>query len=485
MSTYQAPDEKAFVDTLGRDTSEETLRPLASEAEISRVLRKMDWYILPFVSLLYLSSFLDRANIGNAKIAGMSADAHLDGFKYNIIAAVFFVTYAFSEIPSNIALKLVRPSRWIPSIMVAWGIVMTLMCLCNTYEGLLIARIFLGLTEGGLFPGITFYLSLWYRRRDVAGRIAIFVAASTIAGAFGGLLAYAIEMMDGIAGLHGWQWIFCIEGIATVVIAFASYFYMQDYPETAKFLTETERETVCRMLKDDCLGLATHYDRKFVWQAMTDYNTYLHMGIYIGLLIPLYAVALFAPTIVKELGYTAANAQLLTVPIFVAGCIATIFIGILSDRYNLRGPFLIGTSATSLIGFLVSYTQDTPGAGYVGAVLATMVYPTIALELAWAGASAGGDVRKGVTLAMVIGMGNLGGVCSSFTYLSPDRFYIGHFIAMGSLGFSIILSTFAMWNFNRINKEKEALCRREGIDDSRRDEFKEMGSESPLFRYTI
>ncbi|KAF9467417.1 major facilitator superfamily domain-containing protein [Collybia nuda] len=451
MSTYEIPDEKASADTLDKGVNGGDTKTPVSEAEISRVLRKMDWHILPFVSLLYLSSFLDRANIGNAKIAGMSVDAHLDGLKYNIIAAVFFVTYTFAEVPSNIALKLIRPSRW-------------------------------SLAEGGLFPGITFYLSLWYRRRDVAGRIALFFAASTIAGAFGGLLAYGIEKMDGIGGLHGWQWIFCLEGIATVLIAFASYFYMQDYPETAKFLTSTERDIVCRMLKEDNLGLATHYDRKFVWQAMTDYNTYVHMAIYIGLVIPLYAIALFAPSIVKGLGYTAANAQLLTVPIFVAGCIATIIIGIISDRVNIRGPFVLGMTVVSFIGFLVSYTQNTPGAGYVGAVLTTMVYSTIAVELAWVGASAGGDVRKGVTFAMVIGAGNLGGVCSSFIYLSPDRFYIGHCIAMGSLGFAMILTVFSMWNFKRINKERDALCQREGIDDSRRQEFAEMGSESPLFR---
>lgn len=95
----------------------------------------------------------------------------------------------------------------VPSIMIAWGLVMTLMCLCKSFEGLIAARVFLGLTEAGLFPGITFYLSLWYRRRDTAQRLAIFFSAATIAGAFGGLLAWGIEHMEGIGGLYGWQWI--------------------------------------------------------------------------------------------------------------------------------------------------------------------------------------------------------------------------------------------------------------------------------------
>ncbi|KAF8893538.1 major facilitator superfamily domain-containing protein [Infundibulicybe gibba] len=450
------------------------------EADQKRVLRKMDLHILPFVSLLYLLSFLDRSNIGNARVAGMANDVNLKGLRYNVIAAVFFIPYALAEVPSNIALKLVRPSRWIPSIMVAWGIVMTLMSLCNTYEGLIVARIFLGLAEAGLFPGVTFYLSLWYRRRDVAGRIAIFFSAATIAGAFGGLLAYGIERMEGIGGLHGWQWIFCLEGIFTVLVALISYFYMYDYPETATFLTEAEKTLVINMLKEDSQGLATHYDRKFVWQAISDYKTYVQIGIYIGLLIPVYAIALFSPTIVQELGFTAAQAQLLTVPPFVAG------FGIISDRRNLRGPFIIGGCVIALIGYLVLYTQTSPGAGYAGAILAAIgVFPTIAVDLAWAGSAAGGDVRKGVVIAMVIGIGNLGGICSSFIYITPPRFHIGHGTIMGWLGLSIILSFFAMWDYNRLNKEKEALCEREGIDSSRRHEFIDMGNESPLFRLAL
>ncbi|KAJ7692341.1 major facilitator superfamily domain-containing protein, partial [Mycena olivaceomarginata] len=465
--------EKASYD---EDTATNEKPVELSKADHARILRKLDTHLLPFVSLLYLLSFLDRANIGNAKIAGMAKDAKLTGLRYNTIAAVFFIPYALAEVPSNIALKLVRPSRWIPSIMLAWGLVMTLMCLCNTYHDLIIARIFLGLAEAGLFPGITFYLSLWYRRRDVAGRVAIFFSAATVAG-------YAIEKMEGIAGLHGWQWIFCLEGIVTVLVAAASYFFMYDYPQTATFLTDTEREQIVYMLKEDSQDLATHYDRKFVWQAMTDYKTYVQVGIYIGLLIPVYAIALFTPTIVQELGFTAAQAQLLTIPPFACGCIATIAIGLLSDKYNLRGPFIIGSSFVALIGYIVLYTTKSPGAGYAGAVLSAVgVYPTIAVDLAWAGSIAGGDVRRGVVIAMVIGLGNLGGICSSYIYITPPYFHIGHGTIMGWLSLSIILSFFAMWDYKRINKQRDEYCAREGIDASRRAEFRDLGSESPLFR---
>ncbi|KAI9462068.1 MFS general substrate transporter [Boletus coccyginus] len=457
-----------------------------SPAECARLLRKLDRHLLPLVSLLYLLSFLDRSNIGNAKVAGMSKDLHLVGLEYNTAAAVFFILYGLAEVPSNIILKLVRPSRWIPTIMVACGLVTTLMCLVNTYQGLLAVRIFLGLTEAGLFPGVTYYISIWYPRADRALRIAIFFSAAAIAGAFGGILAYGIEKMEGIGGLHGWQWIFCLEGLATMIIAFGAFFFMHDFPETASFLTETERCNIVGLLRHDSQNLATHYDFQFVLQALKDYKPYIQIGIHIGLLIPIYAIALFTPTIITELGYSAANAQLLSVPPYVAGCVSTILGGIYSDVHKLRGPYVIAGAFVSLVGYIVLYTQTSAGASYAGAILAAVgVFPTIAVNLAWASSNAGGDVKRGVVIAMVIGMGNLGGVCSSFIYYDPPRFHVGHGTSMGCLSLSMLLSAFAMWHYNRINKQKEEQCREGGITEDRQDTFRHMGDKSPLFRYTL
>ncbi|KAG1821015.1 MFS general substrate transporter [Suillus subaureus] len=443
--------------------------------EQARILRKIDWHLLPFVTVFYLLSFLP--SLGNAKVAGMATDLNLTGFRYNIAAAVFFIPYSFAEVPSNIALKLFRPSRWIPSIMVVWGIVMTLMCLVKSYQSLVVARAFLGLAEAGLFPGVNYYICLWYPRSErsnvllysspqhqsqvcsilICVGIYLCLNFCLIVGAFGGLLAYGIERMEGVGGLHGWQWIFCLEGITTVLVALFSFFYMHNYPETAKFLTEPERLCIIDILKQDSNNLSSRFDTQFIWQAIKDYKTYVQIIIYLGLLVPGYAIALFSPTIINELGYSAANAQLLSVPPFVAGCI-----------YNLRGPFIIGGALVSLIGYILLYCSVRAGPSYVGACLAAAGdYPTVAVALAWAGSNAGGDLKRGVVLAMVIGLGNLGGICSSFIYIDPPRFHIGHGTIMGFLSLSIIMSLFAMWDYNRLNKQKEAQCLAENITDDR------------------
>ena len=184
------------------------------------------------------------------------------------------------------------------------------------------------------------------------------------------------------------------------------------------------------MLRHDSQNLATHYELRFVLQALKDYKTYVQASIHIGyvnriisrqvaalmfvwtisLLIPVYAIALFTPTIINELGYSAANAQLLSVPPFVAGCISTILVGIYSDVHKLRGPYVIAGAFVSLVGYIVLYTQTSAGVSYAGAILAAVgVFPTIAVDLAWASSNAGGDVKRGVVIAMVIGIGNLGG----------------------------------------------------------------------------
>ena len=158
--------------------------------------------------------------------------------------------------------------------MVAWGLVMTLMGLVTTYHGLLIARIFLGVAEAGLFPGVAFYLTSSYVREELAFRQGLFFSAASVAGAFSGLLAYAIAKMDGVGGRTGWQWIFILEGILTVLVAFAAYFLLYDFPDTASFLTVEEKAWVVHRLKYQgsektgrLVAESDHFEWKYVVQG--------------------------------------------------------------------------------------------------------------------------------------------------------------------------------------------------------------------------
>ena len=173
-------------------------------------IRKLDRKLLPPVTLLYLLSFLDRSNVGNARLEGLTTDLNMTGNQYLTGLTLFFIGYVLFEIPQNVALKRTSPKTWLPTITLIWGIVATLMGLSQTMAGFFVVRFVLGMTEGGLFPGVVFYLSMWYKRKEQHYRVALFFSAAALAGAFGGILAYGIGFMSGVGGLNGWRWIFIL-----------------------------------------------------------------------------------------------------------------------------------------------------------------------------------------------------------------------------------------------------------------------------------
>ncbi|KAI0068668.1 MFS general substrate transporter [Artomyces pyxidatus] len=229
-----------------RDTHWEDER---RETMTKRVLWKLDFHVLPAFALMWLTNFMDRTNIGNARIAGLQIDLHLRGNEFNIGLAAFFTIYILVEIPSNWVLKKVGPSRWLPFLVIIWGIVATLTGLIESFGGLVAVRLVLGASEGGLLPGIILYMSTIYKPHEFQQRVGIFYATSSLSGAFGGLLASAILKMDGLGNLAGWRWIFILEGIATCMVGLLSAAILPRSLETARFLTEEERIFVVNCLR--------------------------------------------------------------------------------------------------------------------------------------------------------------------------------------------------------------------------------------------
>ena len=203
------------------------------------------------------------------------------------------------------------------------------MGLTHNFQGMMAARFFLGLAEAGLFPGINYYLSCWYKRSEFGIRAAIFFSAAAVSGSFGGLLAAAIGQMKGVGGKQGWAWIFILEGLATVLVGVASFWMVFDFPDEARFLSDIDRQRVIRRLKADQQSSAEHesFKMEYFWASVKDWKTWLYALIYMGADCPLYAFSLFLPSIVAGLGYTSTKAQLLSVPPYAAAAILTITIG--------------------------------------------------------------------------------------------------------------------------------------------------------------
>ncbi|KAK0189866.1 MFS general substrate transporter [Armillaria mellea] len=462
--------------------------PALTEEQEKKLWRKIDLRLMPILSLMYLFSFLDRGNIGNAKLQGLTTQLHLDSNKYNIALTMYFVPYCIFECPANLVLKKFRPSRWLPGITVVWGIIMTLMGLVKNYPQLVGVRVCLGVAEAGLFPGVVYYLTLWYPRHQLQLRIGYFFGAASLAGAFSGLLAFAISFMSGTRGLLGWSWIFIIEGSATVVVGLLAFFILVDFPATAKFLTPEERAFVVWKKKYDnsSVGEEEHFSVKHIIQALTDWQVFLHILIYMSVIGPLYGITLFLPTIINTFGHTAAISQLLTVPPYIFATIVLYLFARYSDRLKMRSPFIYLGLGMLLVGFSINVSDAAPGVKYFGTFFCVAgSYASFPGVVAWLGNNLAGQYKRGVGMATQIGIGNFAGAIASNIYRTQDspRFILGHALELMFVGIGIVCVPIAVISYKWINANREKEMQKRMSYS--REELKTMGDRAPDFRYMI
>ncbi|KAM5543419.1 hypothetical protein V8D89_002670 [Ganoderma adspersum] len=478
----------SFTDHEKLSTESAIVEVSAPSVDPRKVLRKMDLHLVPPVSILYLLSVLDRANIGTSDyVAGLASSLHLTGVQFNLCVAIMLIPYSLLQVPSNIALKKVGPSRWLPIIMFVWGSILVSMAFVRNFRGLMTARVFLGTVESGLLPGLTYYLCAWYPKFAQAKRIGFMYSGVSLAGAFGGLLAYAIEKMNGIGGLPGWSWIFILEGLLTVLVAAIFYFYMYDNPENATFLTDAERTWLLETIKHDSAGGSKQFKREFIFQALRDPKAYIFMAMFFLSCVPAVSFNVFLPSIINGLGYSSTHAQLLSIPPNATGCVFTLVMSYLSDKKGIRGPFILVGCPVAIVGYAMLIAAKTPEIQYAGSVIvAAGLLPSVATLLAWAGGNFAGEVKRAVVIGIVTGFGNLGGqvFVASFMYVQQDspRYLPGHAACIASLFIFTVLCALAMFWLHALNRSKIAQCEREGITADKSEAFAELGDSSPLYR---
>ena len=269
---------------------------------------------------------------------------------------IFYVSYTLFETPSNYMLKKFRPSRWIAFLMFAWGAMTMILGGISNFGGLVAVRFLLGMFEAGLFPGMVYVLTFWYRPEERALRIALILASATLGGAFGGAIAYGVGLLNSAHGIQAWRYLFIIEGAPSCAGAVLVWFFFPDYPETVSWLSPAERELVVKRLK----GVASLGHHRITWaeakETLRDYRLYVHYLIYITISVPFSSMSLFSPTIVSGLGYEGLNAQLFTVPPYAIAFCVTVAVAWVSDKYEIR---TLGTSISMLIAGICFIVEGT------------------------------------------------------------------------------------------------------------------------------
>ncbi|KAF2097064.1 MFS general substrate transporter [Rhizodiscina lignyota] len=467
------------------------------EQRRKKLLRKIDLRLMPILTLLYLVSYMDRTNIGNARLLGLETDLGLSPQQYNWALTIFFFPYSFFEVPANLMLKFLRPSLWLSLIMLFWGITMMCMGWTQNYAGILAARFFLGVAEAGLFPGATYITTTWYRKNELQVRVAAFYCAASLAGSFSGLLAYGIGFMDGIRGYHGWRWIFILEGLLTICVATASYFLISDTPQEVKWLTDEEKRYYVKQAFTDskCYVSISNYSFRVSRIIPRELTSHAQLGAFMFFVVACgtYAISFSLPTVINQLGYTAANAQLLTIPVYVYACIITLVNALSADHFMIRFPHVVVPLCSSLTGFVIALTVspiEKPGVVYFSMFLiAGGLFPNTPAFVAWLSNNLAGQWKRAAGMALEFTIGNcLGGVIGSNIFLAREKpFYRTAYIFEISITcagmVTAVLQAFLLWRTNTKRVEQVRKAEEEGRDLDA--EFKDEGDKNPYFKYTL
>jgi hypothetical protein len=272
--------------------------------------------------------------------------------------------------------------RWIAFLMLSWGATTMGLGGAHNYAQVTGLRFLLGVMEAGLFPGFVYYLTFWYRNSERSMRVALILASATLAGAFGGAIAFGVGHMNGAQGLSAWRWLFIIEGAPSCASAVLVWFLLPDYPETAKWLTVDEKELAAqRLVLEGSKGSAHAMSWEDAKGTLTDWRLYAHYAVYFGISTPFSSLSLFTPAITSGLGYSDLRAQLMTVPPYAVAYVVTVAVSWSADHFNRHVCPLVSKSFfTDLIPSICSRGLHSAIFSFVGAMgfLASAVLPASA-----------------------------------------------------------------------------------------------------------
>jgi D-galactonate transporter len=380
---------------------------LDETSNIDRIYKKISVRLIPFLLFCYILSYLDRVNIGFAKLQ-MLGDLGWSDAVYGMGAGVFFLGYFFFEVPSNIIMHKVGARRWIARIMISWGVLSAAMMFVESATSFYVVRFLLGLAEAGFFPGIIYYLTRWYPADRRGRATSLFLTAIALAGVIGGPLSgWILRDANGIAGLAGWQWMFVAEGIPSVIAGFFLLRFLDDKVEDAKWLTDAEKREVLALLQKEEVGKS----HSSIGKAFSSGRTWLLSMIYFLFVFSLYGISFWLPTIIKATGVKdALDIGLLSALPWAAGVVAMVLVARSADRRGERRWHIAIPAVLGTIGFIISvkFSANVPVA-MLGMSIATMGIMT-ALPIFWSIPTAYlGGAAAAAGIALINSFGNLSG----------------------------------------------------------------------------
>ncbi|KAI0448290.1 MFS general substrate transporter [Xylaria acuta] len=464
-----------------------------TDLQEARVVSKLDWNLMSLFFVLYMLAFLDRGNIGNAKIAGLEVDFQLDrNNRYQWLINIFYIAYVVAEF--GILLWKVFPAHIVGAIVVfGWGLIATVQAGAQDWSGLMALRFLLGVFEACYGPGIIYLLSFFYLRHEVGFRCGIFASAAPLASTFAGALAYGIT--SGHSRLTNWRLLFLVEGLPTLLLATIAFFFIPDSPEKARFLDPEEKEIVksraMRQVGTDANARIGTFHLRDLGAVLIDWKAWLCALMYFAGNVSYSSLPVFLPTILKDMGYTAINAQGLSAPPSFAAFLCALISTWVADKTQQRCFVLFLTSAVGGAGYIILATVETVGVRYFATFLASAgVFSTIPNILALTLNNQGSDTRRGMSLVLINLVGQTGPFLGTnvFPASQSPRYIKGMSICAAFMFFSALLALaqryFLVWENAKLDR-KYGVVTTKGRSDSLGSEDIALENYGSHFRFVL
>ncbi|KAJ4210974.1 hypothetical protein NW759_013005 [Fusarium solani] len=423
----------------GYDDSLMRARAALSSAEEKKLLRRIDWHLIPLLAIMYMVKTIDASNVSNARIMdrgtprNIMIELRVTPDQYNFVTAAYYIPYILAETPSNLLVKYLKPSVWQARIMISWGIVLCCHAAVTNAGGLYTVRAFLGLFEAGLWPGILLQLCYWYRPDEMASRIVLVTLLGNFSAVISGVLSFAFDGVHA-RGLSGWKWLILTEGVFTIILGIIVYLVLPDFPNTARWMSQAEKDFIQARLPINAPRAAEKdFDWTEFWQTLKDPKLWLFLLCWAFYTIGTTGLQFYQPT-----------AQLLNIPPAIFACILTIVFGWVANTGYIPLPaipltFMIIIEAC----YVVLYTFPNTGGVYAATVIAggfsiawyTMMWP-------WRVQTTDGATGSAFAIAFANSYGQIGGAVGSQLFNSrfAPRYTTSFGIAMGFIGAAIIMN---------------------------------------------
>ncbi|KAJ3533964.1 hypothetical protein NMY22_g7119 [Coprinellus aureogranulatus] len=469
--------EKAEIESHSERVATPDIDPQAE----ARLVRKLDFVLLPLFTA-----------ICNARVAGLEKDLGMHGTQLNVALTIFYLCYLISDIPSNLLLKRYG-STWLALLVIGFGVVSLASAFLHNFAGLVVSRVFLGLTEGGTLSALLYIVARYYRRHEYVFRVGIFFGiAPSISGAFGGLIASGLLRVSDIGSVRSWRKIFLVEGLITTVFGLILLFFVPEDPSKSKLLTAEERALAVARIDADRIvkseGKLEKTTWKLVWRSfniMTISCTICFMIINMSF----QGLSLWLPSVINNLGtYSVVEVQLRTVPPYIVGAVWAVANSWVSYRTRVRWLPLLVSTLLAVAGYGISVGTHNTQARYAACFLNIMAGAIIGPMLViWGTDNAAPDTMRAVVTGAIPGFGAVGSIMAVWTYIYTDapeyrRGNLGNLATMSLMAVIIILTAvYLRWE----NAKRERGERDYRLEGKTEEEVKNMGYRHPQFRYQI